>query len=324
MNINLKKTNKKRIEAYHDFSDKLKHAARYLLWLPEAKRLKSEKKRFLKYFTLPGNWAFDILFFEQEGIIEKQVRGYPGVRFCENNSDSFATAKRLLGNTIGIKRNFEKLVLNNKPVFWDGFPYDIYNLDFCGTCFPDNQPPFSDTFRAMTKIIRKHHMRRHFPFLIFLTMKASNPETRQEAKDQLIQNIEDNRGDSNFADIINSLIPNTNSFVRNKYVDFIILSIPKIVCHIAQREKRSFSLQHRAKYARHKGSFHITKFVFRFDGCTSEPRTASRQYIANVLDIMRTDNVRTISRSSITNVIRKSHNRLIRYKEKRNKETAKY
>jgi hypothetical protein len=324
MNTNLRKINEKTIEAHHDYSGLLKHAARYLLWLPEAKKLKSEKQRYLTYFTLPGKWAFDIFFFEQEGIVEKQVRGFPGVRFCENNSDSFATAKRLLGDTIGIKRNFEELVLNNRPEFWDGFPYDIYNLDFCGTCFPDNQPPFSDTFKSLTKILKRHYLRGHFPFLIFLTMKAFSPGTRKEAKDELIQNIEDNRNDGNFADIINGLIPNTDSFVRNNFVDFIILSIPKIVCHIAQREKRSISVQYRAKYARDKGRFYITKFVFLFDGCISGLRIKSQQYIANVRNIMRMDNVLTINNSSITNAIRESHNRLLKYKEKINRETAKY
>ena len=103
-------------------------------------------------------------------------------------------------------------------------------------------------------------------------MKAFSPATNKEAKDELIQNIEDNRNDSNFAGIINGLIPDTDSFIRNNFVDFIILSIPKIVCHIAQREKRSISVQYRAKYKRYNrydGIYHITKFVFRFDGCIS-------------------------------------------------------
>ena len=327
MNANLRKTNQKTIEAFRDFGDELKHAARYLLWLPEAKILKFEKGRYLKYFTLPGKWAYDIFFFEQEGIIEKQVRGFPFVRFCEKDSNYFATAKRLLGDTIGTRRSFEDLVLMNRPEFWDGFPYDIYNLDFCGTCFPNDQPPFSDTFKALTKIIKRHHLREHFPFLILLTMKAFSSETRQEAKDQLIQNIEDNRNDGNFSEIINRLIPNTDSFVRNNFVDFIILSIPKIVCHIAQRERRNISVQYRAKYKRynrHDGIYHITKFVFRFGGCISGLRIGSQQYIANVRDIMRMDDVLTIDDSSITNEIRKSHNQLLKYKERINKETAKY
>jgi hypothetical protein len=327
MNADLRKTNQKTIEAYREFEDEPKHVARYSLWLPEAQRLKSEKRRYLTYFTLPGKWAFDIFFFEQEGIVEKQVRGFPGVRFCENNPDAFSTAKRLLGDTIGIKRNFEDLVLRNRPEFWDGFPYDIYNLDFCGTCFPDGQPPFSDTFKSLTKIIKKHHLREHFPFLIFLTMKAFRPETSKEAQNDLIQNIEDNRKDGNFADIINGLIPNTESFIRSNFVDFIILSIPKIVCHIAQRERRSISVQYRAKYKRYNRYdeiYHITKFVFRFDGCISGLRIGSQQYIANVRDIMRMDDVLTINNSSITTEIKTSHNRLLKYKEKINKETAKY
>jgi hypothetical protein len=327
MNANLRKTNQRTNEAYRDFGDELKHAARSLLWLPEAKRLRQEKGRFLKYFTLPGKRALDIFFFEQEGIIEKQVRGFPGVRFCENDFYSFAAAKKCLGDTVGIKRNFEDIVLKNRPEFWDGFPYDIYNLDFCGTCFPDNQPPFSDTFEALTKIINRHHLREHFPFLIFMTMKAFSPGTLQEAKDQLAQNIEDNRDDNNFTEIINRIIPSTDSFVRDNFVDFIILSIPKLVCHIAHRERKHILVKHRAKYRRynsHDGVFYITKFVFRFDGCISGLSIGNQQYIANVKDIMNMDDVLTIKNSIITTEIRASHNRLLNYSKRIDKETAKY
>ncbi len=311
-----KKVNEKTIEAYSDFGGLIKHAARFLLWLPEAKILKQECNRSLRYFTLPGKWAWDIFFLEKEGIVQKDTRGFPDVRFCDNNPKSYSDAKKLLGNTIGKKENFEKLVNDNQKEFWEGFPYDIYNLDFCGTCFPDSQPPFSETFQAIEKIVNKHVSENHFPFVIFLTMKAFEGETNQQAKTELIQNIETNRANVTFTQQVSSVIPNTQNFVAQNFADFIIISVPKVICHLADSHC-DLEVKARAKYSRSNdeiGNFFITKFVFKFT--RRRQRTLSlpsQNYISNVLDIMRLDNVMLIDNGSITQDIRKSSDELKQY-----------
>ncbi|MFH2030662.1 MAG: hypothetical protein ABIJ40_08630 [Bacteroidota bacterium] len=314
----IKKINEKTVDSYADFSGLIKHAARCRLWLPEAKTLTKEKNRPLRYFTLPGKWAYDIFFLEREGIIAKDTRGFPDVRFCDNNSKSYSDAKQLLGNTIGKKENFEKLVLEDQREFWDGFPYDIYNLDFCGTCLPDNQPPFSETFQAIEKIINQHADRNHYPFIIFLTMKALDGETNPQAKTQLIQNIETNRADTNFTQELNVLIPNTQTFVSQNFVDFIIISVPKIICHLAQNYC-DIEIKARAKYARQNqeaGDYYITKFVFKFTRKRQRALTVRNDnYINNVLQIIRLDNTITIGPTSITPEIRKSNEELVSYTE---------
>jgi hypothetical protein len=314
MTRNLRKANEKSIEAYREFNDPEKHAARKLIWLPEAKYLKEKKRRYLKYFTLPGKLAFDIFFFEMNDILEHNERGFPDVRFCDNNRVSYATAKKLLGNTVGIRKNFEELVLQDRNIFWDKFPYDIYNLDFCGTCFPDEQPPFSDTFKAISKIIERHTQSNLFPFTIFLTMKALDAEMRVEAKEDLIENIETNRRNSEFADRINSLIPNTKTFVKNSFVDFLIISIPKLLCHLAC-EQCDMDVISRAKYLRYKptvGNYHITKYVFRFSKRRQKSlKVRNGKYIENILNVLDISNVKTIDKSCINKEIKDSLNNVI-------------
>lgn len=314
----IKKINEKTVDSYADFSGLIKHVARCRLWLPEAQTLRREKNRPLKYFTLPGSWAYDIFFLEREGIIAKDTRGFPDVRFCDNNSKSYSDAKQLLGNTIGKKANFEKLVLEDQREFWDGFPYDIYNLDFCGTCFPDNQPPFSETFQAIEKIISQHASRNHYPFIIFLTIKALEGETNPQARTQLIQNIETNRADINFTQELNALIPDTQIFVSQNFVDFIIISVPKIICHLAQNYC-DIEIKARAKYARPNQEaveYYITKFVFKFTRKRQrEPTVRNDNYINNVLQVIRLDNTTTIGPDSITSEIRKSNKELVSYTE---------
>jgi hypothetical protein len=297
-----KRTNKKNVEAHRDFSDLEKHAARYNLWLPEAISLRDAKRRHLKYFTLPGKWSYDVYFFKMHEIIQYDGRGFPGVRFCDNNVGSYIEAKSRLGNTVGKKGNFEDLVLDGEREFWDIFPYDIYNLDFCGTCFPYNQPPFSRTFEAISKIIEDHVAKNYFPFIIFLTMKALASETHHEAKDQLKGNIEENRKNSNFADHINELIPNLERFIENDFANFILISIPKLICHLS-KEYCDLDICSRARYARTDGmrrKYHITKFVFKFN--RKRQRTLSiqnRDYNRNVLQIMRLDNIINIEKGNI-------------------------
>ena len=318
----IKKINERTVDSYADFSGLIKHVARCILWLPEAKALKQEKNRPLRYFTLPGRYAYDIFYLEQEGIIAKDTRGFPNVRFCDNVPKSFSDAKLLLGNTIGKKANFERLVLEDQREFWDGFPYDIYNLDFCGTCFPDKQPPFSETFQAIEKIINKHVSENLFPFVIFLTMKAFDGETNPQAKLELIQNIEANRANSNLTQQITSIIPNTQNFANQNFTDFIIISVPKVICHLADSHC-DLEVKARAKYSRSNkeiGNYFITKFVFKFTRRRQRSLSVpSQNYIANVLNIMRLDNVMTIDNTLITDNIKRSSDELIHYIQQINK-----
>jgi len=309
MPSDIKKANQRHVEAFREFGGEIKHAARCRLWLPEAQSLRAEKGEFLKYFTLPGKWAYDVFFLGNNGIIAKSGRGFPDVRFCDNNANYYATAKLLLGNTVGIQSNFEKVVLENKREFWDSFPYDIYNLDFCGTCFPNDQPPFSETFEAITRIIEEHARSGSFPFVVFLTIKALAGETNAQAQKELIGNIESNRAEADFAEAFDQAIPNTVDFVQSRFSDFILLSVPKLICHLA-RAHCDVDVRQRAKYSRCKpgdAEYFITKFVFKF---TQRRRRTlhirNANYVDNVLRIVQLNDIVTIDNASVTNDVRQS------------------
>lgn len=258
-----------------------------------------------------------MFFLKLKGILDEEGRGFPHVRFCDNNIKNYTHAKKILGNTIGKMSNFEDIVLDNAPEFWDGFPYDIYNMDFCGTCLPETQPPFSKTFEAIEKIIESHVTRNHFPFLIFLTIKALDSETNPEAKRQLKRNIDENRRVRDFAAQIDSVIPNIDAFVRDHFVDFILISIPKILAHLA-KTKCSLAIKTRAKYERpgYRGNrYCIAKFVFKF---TKRPRrtnlsVSDENYKSNIASIMTLSNVLTIDAASATPDVTTSHNELKDY-----------
>jgi len=306
----LRRSNRKANEAFREFGGGIKHAARCLLWLPEAQELKKMKKNsYLRYFTLPGNWAYDVFFFEEEGILRRAERGFPDVRFCDNSARAYTTAKKLLGNTIGKRGTFERLVLDNSGVFWDGFPYDLYNLDFCGTCFPDEQPPFSDTFQAIKKIVEEHRQKRSFPFTIFLTMKALSEETNAAAVRELGDNIEHNRGIRELTALINAAIPNTDALICGNYVDFILISIPKVIYSIAQGQC-AVSIKGRAKYSRRSkevGRYFIVKLVLRFEALgVRRSLVVQNEYLDGVRRCLDLSSVVDITNADVDNRVKAS------------------
>ena len=306
----IKKISFRSRDSFLEFKDLIKHTARCLLWLPVAKSLKQQKGDYLRYFTLPGKFAWDIFLFEKNNLLKKEARGFPDVRFCDNNAQFYTEATRLLGSTIGIKKNFEELVIEDNKIFWEGFPYDLYNLDFCGTSFPDNQPPFSDTFKAIKKIIYKHAESSAFPFVIFLTIKAKKEETRSEAISELKGNIESNRANPIFNEAITRLIPDINTFVEDKFCDFMIVSIPKLICHLA-KDHCNVEIKARSKYKR--SNYFITKFVFLFTPKIQSLVIDNPNYNYNVTEIMRSDNIKEIKSIDITEDIKASHKELKDY-----------
>lgn len=70
-----------RKEVRRDFGDAIKHEARLKLWLPELKALRNSLGRYLKYFTLPGPKAYDVIKWKNEDLIRFDGKGFPDVCF---------------------------------------------------------------------------------------------------------------------------------------------------------------------------------------------------------------------------------------------------
>jgi hypothetical protein len=286
--------NDKYLETYADFGGRIKQCARRLLWLPALQSLREEIGCNLRYFTLPGPRAWDVLFFGSNNLLTCNRRGFDDVCFCDNNKQNFLEAKKVLGNTPGILGNFENVILKSQKLrhkpFWDMFPFDVYNLDFCGTCFPKTEPPFSRTFKAILSLLNAHASKmntRRTPFLILLTMKASAGITSREALSQLKTNIETNRRDNALTGQINNAVgADTKMFADAHYQEFILISIPKFLAHIAQGTGISMRVIKRGYYPRSPAgggsTYHMTKFVFRCVYNTVSLRVCTDEYIQAV------------------------------------------
>lgn len=259
----------RRARIQQDFGDVLKHEARLKLWLPPLKDLKNESERYLKYFTLPGPMAYDIIRWQMENLVEYDGRGFPRVCFCEMDENNFANAKRILGNTRGIKARFENIIRNPKnpeyKAFWDLFPYDVYNLDFCGTWF-EREELLSETFVSIIKLVNYHISKRNSGrFLLFVTIRIDKDRTNPQVVKDLESNLMSNRQNSDFSIKIDELInSNVKRFIEKYFYKFILISIPKLISFklIPQTRRLSGKVEgiRRAYYPR--DSFYIGKFVF--------------------------------------------------------------
>jgi hypothetical protein len=258
-------------EIYIDFGDIVKHEARLKLWLPALRELRHQLRRPLKYFTLSGPHAYDVILWEQQNLLEYDGRGYPKVRFCEMDAHAYADAKRILGNTVGIQAQFEEII-NSSPktgefkAFWDLFPYDVYNLDFCGTWF-EKEEPVSDTFDAIINLINRHIGRRNSQqFLLFLTIRIDRNRMNREVISDLKENIRHNSNNTKFADIVSRVTQNDiDGFFMRNFDRFILISIPKLIgfklLQSTRRRSANIIQLKRALYPR-KG-YKIGKFVFK-------------------------------------------------------------
>jgi len=295
--------------------DLKKHEARLKLWLPALQDLRNKLGRPLRYFTFPGEKAYDVIAWKQKGLIEFNERGFPNVCFCEMKPEYFANATRILKNTIGVPAKFEDVINNRqdskyKP-FWVKFPYDVYNLDFCGTCFESNRPLLNKTFLSIIRLINAHISKNGSgKFLLLLTVRIDKNYTNEDFIKNLVKNLESNRKDSDFSLLINGLVKDEiSNFIEERFCDFIMTGLPKILASKIRSQTRETSGRiedlYRAYYKRrdreNNYDYFIGKFVFLIDKeATSFESSPSwyRNVVVKSLDLV---NIMKINESNISN-----------------------
>lgn len=258
-----------------------KHFVRKNGWLEIARARKKavsnrkETDGYVRYFSLCGKEAVDILLFDREGIIRADRRGYPDVCFCDfsaNAPKEFAEIKEALGKTRGFNKRFEDLA--NDTDFEEliqKIPFDIVNLDFCGSCFPSYDEPDSRTLQAIEKII---NLQSNVSFDLFVTFRARRSDNNVEAIDMLRESMNSNITDFNDIEVTYDKYINKplDQILNNDYAIFLLLTIPKIILgfsnnfHLSGRCLRRY-LYKRLKYEnrRLKFIYKIVKFLFSFD-----------------------------------------------------------
>ncbi len=283
-------------EYRRDYTGAVKAFVRKHAWVPAAQnRLQQAKHErgaeFLKYFTLCAEKAIDVHLLGIENLVDFDGRGYPEVVFCEYHAEQYELIARTLGRTKnGYLARFEDLVLDEASQesqdFYSELPFDIYNLDFTSVCFPKTEPPFSNTLDAIVTLIKKLGEEALFRqgFDIFLTFRAQRSADNNEAIRSLKDNVRVNRREFDWFDKALELNygPSVGKLVNNRYHEFLLVALPKLLAWYAQDFGFGVECPHRLCYARpdpQHPHFHIISFVLSFDwvGVSTSSERSVRQ-----------------------------------------------
>ena len=215
-------------------SDVVKHYVRREAWLPAA-LAQAEASRNVgrepKYLTFCAAEAIDVFLFLMDGVLVRD----PGTNrvlntyFCERNPEDFTEITRLVGsNEQGFLGDFATMVLfedddETRGLYLDdvgkryaaslrnrlsakarhqrlrsAVPFDVINLDICGTFFP----PKSDVLSPMLRSIRTlldwqtssaEDDSAFSSFTLFLTAHVEPGRVNDNATEELIAMVENNR-----------------------------------------------------------------------------------------------------------------------------------
>ena len=130
-----------------------KHFMRREVWLPIAIKRQQQVGRPIRYFTLTTPDLFDVRLLERAGLIERTVRGYPGLGFCEIDDKTYSDIVRgIRWCRLAHKGSFEDMALKSVG-FESEFGFDVINLDFTWVPFPEQESPLEGTWGAIRKLL---------------------------------------------------------------------------------------------------------------------------------------------------------------------------
>jgi len=261
-----------------DYTDPEKHFVRKNAWMLAAQnrlqRVRDAGREHLKYFTLCAEKAIDVHLFGIEDLVEFDGRGYPKVVFCECYPDQYELIAANLGRTRGFLAYFEDLVLDrNRPEsedFYLELPFDVYNLDFTGVCFPKAEPPFSRTLKAIFTLIEEGLPTYQQGFDMFFTFRAQRSEENEEAIKALRDNTRDNRRQYDwFSDaFVERYGDDMGRLLGSRYHEFLLLTLPKLLGRFGNEAGFKVACTHRLYYPRpnvQNPQYYIVSFGLSFD-----------------------------------------------------------
>lgn len=270
---------RKQREHERDYTDPVKQFVRRHAWVPAGQnrlqRVQNAGREYLKYFTLCAKKAIDVHLFGMENLVEFDERGYPNVVFCEHFADQYELITASLRRTRGFLADFEDLVLDrNSPEsrdFYSTLPFDVYNLDFTGVCFPTTEPPFSKTLDAIVTLVDKLGRPPYQQgFDMFLTFRAKRSEENKDAISQLKGNVRDNRRQYDWFNhaFVEKYGDDIGPLLSRKYHEFLLRTLPKLLGRFGKeagfRVDCPYSLYYPRPDVQHP-DFHIISFVLSFD-----------------------------------------------------------
>jgi len=311
---------RRRRNARSSYTDIKKHYVRINGWLPVFRLYSASRGKDIRYLTLCAKYAIDVRYFRQKGLLayDAAQKLYPTVTFVEKDTQDYAIIAEGLGTTrLGIRGDLEDILVRpeHNPELarrlGETFPYDIINLDFTGEVVRGDDPPYSQTIRAIEKVMELQSQANCERWHLFLTFRACPETANHEADDELCNIIEDNLRNAGAQEAYGErALP--RELEQTDYCEFLRIGIAKFLASSASNRGYACTLDGSYTYPRNPGEgqpeYRIVKLIVGFAAIRRgrnlpNPERARTAYQACVPQIFQSEAV---------NVFEKLQSRVIR------------
>ena len=291
--------------------DVVKHYVRRHAWLPAVQdqiQTSIDAGRSPKYLTFCASNAIDVFLFLREKVLRRdpETDVVLDTYFCEKEPTEFNEITRLIGAADqGFLGNFEEMILfeddgltmgndirdttkrHRGPVIRRRLnikerhrqlkaaaPFDVVNLDICGTFFPPKSGEESPMFRSLQTLLDWHteasgNDQTFKSFTLFLTTHMEASIISQEALTHMKGLIDENQ--SEHPDFGNELCArfgttDVDEIATDRFVEFYCMALPKLVIGLAHERGWSTEIKFSGRYRRVRESTNDTYWMLSWVG----------------------------------------------------------
>ncbi|VVB86447.1 Uncharacterised protein [uncultured archaeon] len=261
------------------FNTPQKRYIRHEIWAKYAiKRKEKDDLDFIKYLTFPALGCYDVKILNDLELLEtKEIEGittYGSVGFCEKDPHKFALIQQKLPGARYCQGTYEDIVgacgeeLPIRAQRW--FPFDVINLDFTSPLFSSDRNKITNAIKRTFNIQKLKSK----SFTLFLTLPALRSADTEDGKNRLDDILKNNLAKPNmeeFKRIFFEKYPfidiNNRIYEQLEYIEFLLISIPKMIVSMGTRENFDIICNERFSYigdhydGRKNGTY-MVKFVF--------------------------------------------------------------
>lgn len=266
-------------------TDVVKHYVRRQAWLPAAidqAESTRDSGREPKYLTFCAAEAIDIFLFLKEGVLTRDPNtdSVLNTYFCEKDPLVFSEISQKVGpHEQGFFGDFEDMILFEDDEdtrgldfddihsrysrdlrrrlstkarhqrFRSAVPFDVMNLDVCGTFFPPRSGVLSPMLQSIRRLLdwqteSAKEDTRFDSFTLFLTSHVECGKVNDEAMNDLVTMIETNQATyAGFSQALERRFGTIDPHIiaSNDFVGFYCIALPKVV--ISEAFQRGWQAQ---------------------------------------------------------------------------------
>lgn len=242
------------------FNTPQKRYIRHSVWADYAiKRKVKGNLSFIRYLTFPAVGCYDVGVLHNLGLLETlEIDGitkYNSVGFFEKDHEKFALIQEKLPGANYHQGKYEDFIgaygenIPDRAQKW--FPFDVINLDFTSPLFSSEKNKVTNAIKRTFEIQKI----KYNSFTLFLTLPARADDDIEDGKDKLNDNLKNNLMNSDMIEFKEKFLekfPNINLneklYAQMKYVDFLLISIPKMIVSMGTEEMFNVKCSERFSY----------------------------------------------------------------------------